>query len=557
MDKETIRQNIAKSAVFVVVAIAVMIFITSFFQLPKLEHIVYHNIASNHFVQRLIAIALLAIAFNLYQRKRRAWLVSVIALSISLFIYLGLHYHTVTIAIIIMQIYALWALLISQDFFKRPSGIISVKNAGIMIGLIFAVVFFNAVIGYFILRGNVQDPVSFTQSLIGTGRMLIIPKSDIFSGYTYELFVFFFVWISIAVCAFMMLRTAAIHRSFTKTKQERARDLVKEYGQNSTSYLALEEDKSLFFGKDVEGVVAYGIVGGTVVVLGDPICAPENFLKLLAEFKSFCTESSLDCVFLGTTDVFLEQYKALGYGHIKCGEEARFYLPDYNISGGVMANFRTKINKANKEHIDTLEYKPLEKRDPVIEKKMQNISEQWLGDKKSGQLGFTQGSLGFDDPMDRRYFYATDAKGEIVAFHIFTPFGGMNGYGADITRRIHDAPRNVTEKINYDAFMVFKEEGVEWGTLGLAPLANEHAEAGNDEDSSKLLEFVYEHFNRFYGFKTLYIAKEKYHHTKDTGRGNRWEYFGHMLRQNRHAYTKQNDHTKALARGDADQRRGR
>ena len=61
--------------------------------------------------------------------------------------------------------------------------------------------------------------------------------------------------------------------------------------------------------------------------------------------------------------------------------------------------------------------------------------------------------------------------------------------------------------------MVFKEEGVEWGTLGLAPLANEHAEAGNDEDSSKLLEFVYEHFNRFYGFKTLYTAKEKYHPT--------------------------------------------
>jgi phosphatidylglycerol lysyltransferase len=89
----------------------------------------------------------------------------------------------------------------------------------------------------------------------------------------------------------------------------------------------------------------------------------------------------------------------------------------------------------------------------------------------------------------------------------------MNGYGADITRRIHDAPKNVTEKINYDAFMVFKDEGVEWGTLGLAPLADEHTEAGNDEDSSKLLKFVYEHFNRFYGFKSLFLAKEKYHPT--------------------------------------------
>ena len=512
MIKGSLRHNTAKSAVYVVIAIAVLIFITSFFQAPRLEYIVYHTIAGNHFIQRLLAVALLVVAFNLYQRKRRAWLISVIALSVSLFIYLGLHYHIVTVVIIIMQIYALCILLLSQDFFRRPSGIISVKNAGIMAGLILVAVFFNAATGYFVLRGNVEAPLSFSKSLSGTIGMIFDPGEGILQGRTYELFIFFFVWLSIAVCIFMMLRTAAINKSFTKTRQERARELVKKYGQNSVSYLALEEDKNLFFGKDADGVIAYGIVGGTVVVLGDPICAPDDFLILLAEFKSFCSDSSFECVFLGTTDVFIEQYTMLGYSHIKCGEEARFYLPEYSLSGGKMANLRAKINKANTDNIKTVEYKPLEKRDPDIEKKMHLISQQWLKDKKSGQLGFTQGSLGLDDPMDRRYFYATGENGEIVAFHIFTPFAGMNGYGADITRRVHDAPRNVTEKINLDAFMVFKEEGVEWGTMGLAPLVNEHPDSGEDE-GSKLLEFVYEHFNRFYGFKALYLAKDKYHPT--------------------------------------------
>ena len=223
----------------------------------------------------MIAIALLAVALNLYQRKRRAWLITVIALNVSLFIYIGLHYHAVTIVIIVMQIYALWALLLSQDFFKRPSGIISVKQAGIMIGITLAVVFFNAAAEYLILRGNVEAPVSFAKSLSDTAGMLFAPGSDMLLGYNYELFVFFFVWISVAVCAFMMLRASAINRSFSKTKQQRARELVKKYGQNSTSYLALEEDKNLFFGKDANGVIAYGVVGGTVVVLGDPICAQE------------------------------------------------------------------------------------------------------------------------------------------------------------------------------------------------------------------------------------------------------------------------------------------
>ena len=86
----------------------------------------------------------------------------------------------------------------------------------------------------------------------------------------------------------------------------------------------------------------------------------------------------------------------------------------------------------------------------------------------------------------------------------------MTGYSADITRRLPDAPRGVTEKINFDAFMIFKEEGYEWGTLGLAPLA--HMLEGDDKEhtSAKLLNFVYEHLNAFYGFKPLYIAKEKY-----------------------------------------------
>lgn len=159
------------------------------------------------------------------------------------------------------------------------------------------------------------------------------------------------------------------------------------------------------------------------------------------------------------------------------------------------------------EHI---EYRPNEKRVAEIEKEIAAVSAQWLHGKKSGQLGFTLGGVGLEHPMDRRYFCARDAAGEIIAFNVFIPFAGMNGYMADITRRTSDAAGGVTEKINYDAFMAFKEEGVEWGSLGLAPLANIYEEGKSPDINLKFLNFIYEKCNRFYGFKSLHQAKEKY-----------------------------------------------
>ena len=64
------------------------------------------------------------------------------------------------------------------------------------------------------------------------------------------------------------------------------------------------------------------------------------------------------------------------------------------------------------------------------------------------------------------------------------------------------------ELIMYEAFQVFKEEGVEYASLGVAPLAGLKEE--NAGFMEKLLEFVYEHLNQCYGFKDLYRAKEKY-----------------------------------------------
>ena len=68
------------------------------------------------------------------------------------------------------------------------------------------------------------------------------------------------------------------------------------------------------------------------------------------------------------------------------------------------------------------------------------------------------------------------------------------------------------ETIIYEAFQVFKEEGIGYGSLGVAPLAGLSAESKNPME--RLLLFIYDHLNACYGFRDLYRAKEKYSPTE-------------------------------------------
>ena len=173
---------------------------------------------------------------------------------------------------------------------------------------------------------------------------------------------------------------------------------------------------------------------------------------------------------------------------------------------------RMNINHATKAGVTVHEYKVLEKRDPAIDKEFNRITNEWLEVKKSGMLQFTMGTVGLENPMDKRYFYALNSDGKMVAFIVFVPFLGKNGYMADVTRHGKDASGGVMETIIYQAFQVFKEEGIGYGSLGVATLAVLDTESKNP--MVHLLRFIYDHLNDCYGYRDLYQAKKKYSPTE-------------------------------------------
>lgn len=510
------RNQMINVAVGITFALSLVLLVFSFIPNPALEQVVSNVINSRKLVQRVLAVVLLVTTYNLYKRKRVAWIVTVALLGINMAGHLFRAHHAVGVLIIVLEALVLVVLLIFARDFNRAS-----DKRALGVGIIFVLmglyaIFLSASSIYFD-DTNIFDPsggLSFGQCLLQTFQVIFVAGSVKDAGVAthpeFNTFVFWFSWVCIIVALGFAVKPFLEKRGTTSSGLEHARRLVQKYGQNPLSYLTLEDDKTLYFGKNVDGVVAYGVVDDVVVVGGDPICADEDFPALLEEFRDFCKNSAFSLVFMGITDCYLEDYKRLGFGAIKCGEEARFDLTQFTMQGGKIAKVRANVNKATKAGVTVHEYRPLEKRDEAIEQAIDAVSNDWLKGKNSGELSFTLGGVGLDNPMDKRYFYAKNAEGKLVGFIVFVPFAGMDGYYADVTRRTEDAPRGVNEIIMVEAFQKFKDEGIHWATMGLAPLANLSEEGKPDSTTTRLLEFVYENLNEVYGFKELYRAKVKY-----------------------------------------------
>lgn len=517
-----------------------VILVASFWPLGHLSRSLRVFFEVGRLEKRAVSLVLLFGFWNLRRRKRSALVVTELSLAVMCLLQ-AVHllrpaqglpdtYDTLSLplmlAVFLVELFFLISFFVLRRDFCFPSSRRSLKRSILILAAAAAVILMNVTVSYSCFRlltgggsWSLAESLSYTFNLLFTGDT--DPFWDIlFSGlkegqlwriWFFERTTFWFSWICFLGALVYAFRPWILGRTQNLADIQHARTLLRHYGQNSCSYLALEDDKLLYFGQAVDGVIPYGAVGSTIIVNGDPVCADEDFPALLAEFRSFCERTGHDVFFLSVTDHFLDEYRRQGFGLCKMGEEARFKVAEYSIAGKKGAKMRMNINRATREGVTVKEYKPLEGRDLALEAEFERVSREWLGDKKSSLLVFTMGTIGLDNPMDKRYFYAEDSEGRMCAFIVYVPFLRGTGYMADVTRHGDHSPSGVMEKIQYEAFQTFAKEGYTYASLGVAPLAGlEQEDPDSDPLVQKLLKLVYDRLNDCYGFRDLYRAKEKY-----------------------------------------------
>ncbi|MFT8313112.1 MAG: phosphatidylglycerol lysyltransferase domain-containing protein [Clostridium sp.] len=482
----------------------IMHYVYGFYTRVYPQAIVIHNT-----LNIIIGFLTLLLVFKLYKRIRYAWIMQIIMLIMSMTLHIFRTFNLSSI-LLLYEAFILIVLLIYRNDFKRRSNKITVKY-GIIIALfsICLIILYTA-IGFFSMKGNFRHIHDFNDALYRAVKLLFFMDIEYKNraGRLFAESAIIFNWICISLSFILILKPLIYNPIISKRDKEKVRRLVMKYGENTLSYLALDNDKRYYFSNVVEGTVAFTIVADVAVCCGDIICPDESAEFFILEFIIFCRENGLEIVLLNVSEKFLKLYKKAGFGCVKYGEDAMFQLSEYNLKGGRVAKVRAAINHANRYGITVEEYEPLKHKEINIEDEINEITKLWK-ENKHGEMSFMLGGTELDNPMDRRYFFARNAKGKMLGFVVFIPFQGGKGYLADVTRRLPDAPQGVIEKIIYEAFMVMKSQGVEWGSMGLAPLANVRE---NDKNAitGRLFEFIYENLNNLYSFKTLHHSKEKY-----------------------------------------------
>jgi phosphatidylglycerol lysyltransferase len=136
------------------------------------------------------------------------------------------------------------------------------------------------------------------------------------------------------------------------------------------------------------------------------------------------------------------------------------------------------------------------------------VSDEWLDDKATGEKGF---SLGFFDEEYLSRFPAAvvERGGRVLAFANIWPGPDHTELSVDLMRHARDAPRDVMLSLFVHLMLWGKEQGYQWFSLGMAPLAGVErspvARLWNEVGA-----FLYQHGEAFYNFQGLRAYKEKF-----------------------------------------------
>lgn len=468
-------------------------------------------LALHHTLSFILGFLMILLAYRLYKRSKMAWIIEVTALSLTIVLQIA-RYHRLTVPIVIIEIFILSILFFYRKDFPRKSNPISLKTSITVFLASIGTVITISTAGLYILRNHIKVINKVYDAFIASIKVLVLTDTSIiettskgFHLYIYSLISIY--WVSVFASLLLVLKPIIYKQIITKYDREKARNLTLLYGENPISYLAMEYDKQYYFSSKIKGFCAFTIIQDVLVISGDVLCSKNDAEVFIEEIKEYCKKNFYHLLMVNTTDRFKSDYEKYGFASIKYGEDAVFLLSEYNLKGGKAAKVRAAINHATKANITVKEYLPLNKRDKKIENQFNDISYHWLKTKGGYEMQFSVGGIGLDDPLDRRYFYAQEPNGTILGFVVFLPY--KNGYLADITRKRENTTGGVLEKTIYEAFMIFKEEGIVWGNMGLSPLYNV-ADTDKKTMTQRLFNYIYENLNGIYGFKSLHHSKEKF-----------------------------------------------
>jgi phosphatidylglycerol lysyltransferase len=319
----------------------------------------------------------------------------------------------------------------------------------------------------------------------------------------------------------------------------REEELTSAYGNHTLAFFGLAPENLHFLAPDGKGLVNYRLTRNIAVVLGDPICAPEDIEAVLSSFLDFCTQHKWHVALYQVYPQYLKAYRKRKLRAFKMGEEAMLNPQTFTLQGSALANVRTSCRRAERDGVTIQWFEGVPPTEVL--QQLEDLNNIWLESKAGDtETGFSVGR--FDDivafaeradniaersghPSSSQaaipHFLtavAYKSTGEACSFMTFTPVynssadasqSGEWGWTLDIMRRTTETPPGVMELLLVHALERFRSQGATVLSLGLVAWSDTQNEIFPLQ--RKLASFATDRLHLLETHDTLFKFKQKFH----------------------------------------------
>jgi len=280
-------------------------------------------------------------------------------------------------------------------------------------------------------------------------------------------------------------------------------DYILKEGKSSTSFLTLY-DGFEYFRKEYQGktaVLSFMNTPSAWIGASDPICDPENILDFIQSFFEEAKKHKKAAAILPVSKWVEEELREKFYS-LQIGDE-----PWFDLNVPVKMPPATKQLKSKGAKVEVFKPASISIEGRV---ELEGITQRWLNDRKVEPLSFLNRLRPWVHQQHKCYFRVL-LHGHSVGYLAAVPIRGRKAwYLVDIIRS-PDSPLGTTELLVIEAMNHLKKQGAEFVTLGMSPFAPvSEKERAHRPNLYRVLSYLFNRFNFIYGFKSLYLYKEKY-----------------------------------------------
>ncbi|MBM7472034.1 bifunctional lysylphosphatidylglycerol flippase/synthetase MprF [Subtercola frigoramans] len=318
-------------------------------------------------------------------------------------------------------------------------------------------------------------------------------------------------WFSVIVGAILSISHVRLGSAANATAI--IRSLLYRGGRGSLSWMATWPGNHYWFSDGRTSAVAYRVVNGVAIALGEPLGEPDDRADAIRHFTVFCTNHGWTPVFYVVSGAMQPVFDELQWSLLQIAEEATIDPRAFSLQGRRMQDIRTSINKAVKTGVraELTAYHNLTL--PQIAQ-IRDISEGWIAEKDLPEMGFTLGGVDELTDPEVTLTLAFDDSGTILAVTSWLPTyrdSQVIGWTLDFMRRRQGAMNGIMEFTIAETVLAARDAGLEFVSLSAAPLAHtESAGAGQEGARAAVLGVLGRALEPIYGFRSLLVFKQKF-----------------------------------------------